>query len=205
AYRETELRAPVQAPHAPPVPPASPGLHLTMRGLGLEPGAEVITTPMTWPATLNTIVLAGATPVLVDIEPETFNLDTRLVERAVTPRTRAIVPVHFAGQPCDMDELTASARAHGLRLGEAAPTRARGRHRGGCGARPRRRAPRAAGGVTRGRHRVQLPPDQEHHDRRGRHDHDRRRRARGTHAAAALPRRRTRRLEGLRAYPAAAL
>jgi len=130
AQFEKEFAAAVQAPHALAVTSATAGLHLTMLGLGLEPGDEVITTPMTWPATLNTIVLAGATPVLVDIEPETFNLDTRLVERAVTPRTRAIVPVHFAGQPCDMGALTASARAHGLRIVEDAAHALGAEHRG---------------------------------------------------------------------------
>ena len=120
AQFEKEFAAAVRAPHAFAVTSATAGLHVAMLGLELQPGDEVITTPLTWPATLNTIVLAGGTPVLVDIEAETLNLDPRLVERALTPRTRAIVPVHFAGQPCDMDVLAALAGAHGLRIVEDA-------------------------------------------------------------------------------------
>jgi dTDP-4-amino-4,6-dideoxygalactose transaminase len=120
AQFEKEFAAAVQARHALAVTSATAGLHLAMLALDLRPGDEVITTPLTWPATLNTIVLAGATPVLVDIEPETFNLDCRLVEPALTSRTRAIVPVHFAGQPCDMDALAALADSRGLRIVEDA-------------------------------------------------------------------------------------
>jgi dTDP-4-amino-4,6-dideoxygalactose transaminase len=120
AQFETDFAAVVQAPHALAVSSATAGLHLTMLALALEPGDEVITTPLTWPATVNTIVLAGATPVLVDIEPETLNLDVDRIAAALTPQTRAILPVHFAGQPCDMDALTALARAHRLRIVEDA-------------------------------------------------------------------------------------
>jgi dTDP-4-amino-4,6-dideoxygalactose transaminase len=120
AQFEKEFAAAVRAPHALAVSSATAGLHLTMLALALEPGDEVITTPLTWPATVNTIVLAGATPVLVDIEPETLNLDVRRIEAALTPRTRAILPVHFAGQPCDMDALTALAQPRRLRIVEDA-------------------------------------------------------------------------------------
>jgi dTDP-4-amino-4,6-dideoxygalactose transaminase len=120
AQFEKELAAAVQAPHALAVSSATAGLHLAMMALDLQPGDEVITTPLTWPATVNTIVLCGATPVLVDIEPETLNLDARLVDARCSPRTRAIVPVHFAGQPCDLDALGALARTHRLRLVEDA-------------------------------------------------------------------------------------
>src|SRR4029453_2299508 len=99
---------------------AAAGLHLAMLALDLQPGDEVITTPLTWPATLNTIVLAGATPVLADIEPETLNLAAHCVEQALSPRTRAIVPVHFAGQPCDLDALSALAQSRRVRLVEDA-------------------------------------------------------------------------------------
>lgn len=117
---EEDFAAVVHAPHALAVTSATAGLHLAMLALDLQPGDEVITTPLTWPATVNTIVLCGATPVLVDIEPDTLNLDVRLVESRLSPRTRAIVPVHFAGQPCDLDALGALARAHDLRLVEDA-------------------------------------------------------------------------------------
>ncbi len=117
---EQSFAAAVAAPHALAVSSATAGLHLAMMALRLDPGDEVITTPLTWPATVNTIVLVGATPVLVDIDPDTLNIDARAVEAALTPRTRAIMPVHFAGQPCDMDALGALAQARGVRVVEDA-------------------------------------------------------------------------------------
>ncbi len=117
---EAAFAAAVHAPHALAVTSATAGLHLAMQVLDLHPGDEVITTPLTWPATVNTIVLCGGTPVLVDIEPDTLNLDARLVADRLSPRTRAIVPVHFAGQPCDLDAFLNIARARGLRLIEDA-------------------------------------------------------------------------------------
>ncbi len=89
-------------------------LHLAVLAAGLGPGDEVITTPMTWPATASMILLAGARPVLVDIERDTLNLRPDLVEQAVTERTRAILPVHFAGLCCDMAALQDIARRHSL-------------------------------------------------------------------------------------------
>ena len=86
---------------------ATAGLHLTMLALGLQPGDEVITTPMTFAATVSMIVQGGGTPVLADIEPGTLNIDVQAMRAKITPRTRALVPVHFAGQPCDMDEIFA--------------------------------------------------------------------------------------------------
>jgi len=130
AQFEKEFAAAVQAAHALAVTSATAGLHLVMMGLELHPGDEVITTPLTWPATLNTIVLAGANPVLVDIEAETLNIDARLLERAVTPRTRALMPVHFAGQPCDMDAIAALAGARNLRVIEDAAHALGAEHRG---------------------------------------------------------------------------
>jgi len=117
---EAAFAAAVHAPHALAVTSATAGLHLAMQVLDLQPGDEVITTPLTWPATVNTIVLCGGTPVLVDIEPDTLNLDARLVADRLSPRTRAIVPVHFAGQPCDLDALLSLTRANDLRLIEDA-------------------------------------------------------------------------------------
>ena len=130
AKLEQEFAAMVGAPHALAVTSATAGLHLAMWGLDLQPGDEVITTPMTWPATLNAILLAGGTPVLVDIEAETLNLDVRLLERAVSPRTRAILPVHFAGQPCDVDAIAAVASAHRLRVIDDAAHAAGAAYRG---------------------------------------------------------------------------
>lgn len=97
---------------------ATAGLQLALMGLGLKEGDEVITTPLTFVATLNTIVQAGGKPVLVDIDPATRNMDTRLIARAITPKTRAIMPVHFAGLPVDLDEIYAIAAKHKLRVVE---------------------------------------------------------------------------------------
>ena len=118
AQFEKEFAARHGAAHALAVTSATAGLHLAMWALELQPGDEVITTPLTWPATVNAIVLAGGTPVLVDVEDDTLNLDARLVAAAVTPRTRAVLPVHYAGQPCDLDAIAAA--APGARLIEDA-------------------------------------------------------------------------------------
>ena len=120
AQFEKEFADAVQAPHALAVTSATAGLHLAMLALQLQPGDEVITTPLTWPATVNTIALVGATPVLVDIEPDSLNLDVGRIDARLSPRTRAIVPVHFAGQPCDLDALRAIADGHRLRIVEDA-------------------------------------------------------------------------------------
>jgi dTDP-4-amino-4,6-dideoxygalactose transaminase len=92
------------------------GLHLSLLAAGLEPGDEVITTPLTFCATVNAIIHAGGTPVLADVDPVTMNIDPAQVERLITPRTRAILPVHFAGRACEMDELCALAAKHDLLL-----------------------------------------------------------------------------------------
>lgn len=115
---EAALKDYLGAPHVLAVSSATAGLHLALLALGLQDGDEVITTPLTFAATLNTIVLAGGRPVLVDVEPETFNIDTERVAAAVTKRTKAIVPVHFAGLPVDLDPLYALADTHGLRIVE---------------------------------------------------------------------------------------
>jgi dTDP-4-amino-4,6-dideoxygalactose transaminase len=91
-------------------------LHLSMLALGLQPGDEVVTTALTFAATVNAVIHAGATPVLADVDPETMNVDPAAVRAALTERTKAILPVHFAGRPCAMDELQALAADHGLAL-----------------------------------------------------------------------------------------
>ena len=91
-------------------------LHLSILAAGIKPGDEVITTPMTFCSTVNAIIHAGGTPVLADIDPLTLNIDPEQVERKITPRTRALLPVHFAGRPCDMDRLCEIAERHHLKL-----------------------------------------------------------------------------------------
>ena len=117
---EEELRRYFNAPHALALSSATAGLHLALAALELKPGDEVITTPMTFAATLNTIVLTGGKPVLVDVEPDTYNMDMTRLAQAITKRTRAIIPVHFAGLPVDLDPMYELANKHGLRVIEDA-------------------------------------------------------------------------------------
>ena len=117
---EEDLKSYLGAPHVLALTSATAGLHLVLVALDLKPGDEVITTPMTFAATLNTIVLAGGKPVLVDVEPGTYNMDVSKIEQAITKRTRAIMPVHFAGLPVDLDPLYAIAKKHNLRVIEDA-------------------------------------------------------------------------------------
>ena len=91
-------------------------LHLSLLASGVGPGDEVITTALTFCATVNAIIHAGATPVLADVDPETMNIDPQEVEKRITSRTKALLPVHFAGRPCEMDELMDIARHHGLKV-----------------------------------------------------------------------------------------
>lgn len=97
---------------------------------GLRPGDEVILPSYTFVSTANAIVLRGATPVFVDVREDTLNLDERLVEAAVTPRTRAIWPVHYAGVACEMDEIMAIARRHGILVVEDAAQGVNASYRG---------------------------------------------------------------------------
>ena len=89
-------------------------LHIALLAHDIGPGDEVVTTPFTFIATVNPILFVGAKPVFVDIEEETFNINPALIEAAVTPRTRAIMPVHLYGYPCDMDAVMKIARRHNL-------------------------------------------------------------------------------------------
>jgi dTDP-4-amino-4,6-dideoxygalactose transaminase len=95
-------------------------MEVALRVAGIGPGDEVITTAITWVATANVVLAVGATPVFVDIDPRTRNIDLDAVEAAITPRTRAILPVYLAGLPVDMDRLYRIANQHGLRVIEDA-------------------------------------------------------------------------------------
>ncbi len=112
-------------------------LHLSILAAGIEDGDEVITTPLTFCATINAIIHAGATPVLADVDPLTLNIDPNEVEAKITPKTKAVLPVHFAGRPCDMDALCRIADNHKLKIIEdcahAIETEYRGRKAGTFG------------------------------------------------------------------------
>jgi dTDP-4-amino-4,6-dideoxygalactose transaminase len=117
---ETKFAKSVQSPYAIGLNSATAGLHLAQLVLGIGPGDEVITTPYTFIATANTIIHCGAKPVFVDIDPQTMNIDPNLLERAITPKTKAIIPVHFAGFPCEMDQIMEIARQYNLAVIEDA-------------------------------------------------------------------------------------
>jgi dTDP-4-amino-4,6-dideoxygalactose transaminase len=111
---EADFAAYVGSPYAHALNSCTAGLHLSMLVAGVGPGDEVIVPVMTFAATANAVVHTGATPVFVDVELDSFNMDPAKVEAAVTEKTKAIVPVHFAGRPCRMDEILAIAAKHGL-------------------------------------------------------------------------------------------
>ncbi len=117
---ESEIAGSVGSPFAIGLNSCTAGLHLAQLAAGVGPGDEVITSPYTFVATANTIVHCGATPVFVDIDPKTLNLNPALIEQAITARTRAIIPVHFAGYPCDMDPIMDIADRYGLAVIEDA-------------------------------------------------------------------------------------
>jgi len=106
--------------YAVPVSSATAGLHVALLALGVGPGDEVVTTPMTFVATLNTIVHCGAVPVLADIDAATLNVRVEEIERKITKKTRVILPVHFVGQPADLDPILELAAARGLAVLEDA-------------------------------------------------------------------------------------
>jgi len=117
---EEEFSAYVKAPGALAVNSCTAAMHVALACLDLGPDDEIITTPMTFTATVNVIEHVRARPVLVDIEPDTLNIDPAKVEAAITPRTRALLPVHYAGHPAERDVLEALARKHNLALIEDA-------------------------------------------------------------------------------------
>jgi len=128
---EAEFAAAIGAPGALALNSCTAGLHTALATLGIGPGDEVITTPLTFAASVNVIEHVRARPVLVDVEPDTLNIDPLGVARAITPRTKAILPVHFAGHPADLDSLMALAEPRRLTVVEdaahALPATFRGR------------------------------------------------------------------------------
>ena len=110
----------MQAKYAVGVTSGTAALHLSLAVLEIGSGDEVITTPMTFAATVNVIVQQGAKPVLVDVRKDTLNIDPQKIEDKITKNTKAIIPVHYAGQPCDMDEILSIARKYGLYIIEDA-------------------------------------------------------------------------------------
>jgi len=138
AELEERFAAYVGAPAAVAVSSCSAALHLSLLALDLEPGAEVVTSPMTFAATANAIVHAGLVPVFADCDLATGCLDPAALERALSPRTRAVIPVHFAGRPCDMAAIGEIAAAHRLEIIEdcahAIEATVGGRHCGTFGA-----------------------------------------------------------------------
>lgn len=134
---EQEFRGYLGAGHAVAVNSCTAALHLSMIAIGLQPGDEVIVPSMTFAATANAVIHAGGRPVLADVDRATMCLDPAEAARRITPRTRAIIPVHFAGRPCDMNAIGELARCRRLKVIEdcahAIETRYHGRHAGTLG------------------------------------------------------------------------
>lgn len=117
---EADFAEYMRAPSALALSSCTAGLHLALICLDVKPGDEVITSPLTFAATANVIEHVGATPILADVDPTTLNIDPTQVERAVTSRTKVILPVHYAGHPADLDALNEIAAKHGLTVLEDA-------------------------------------------------------------------------------------
>jgi dTDP-4-amino-4,6-dideoxygalactose transaminase len=116
AQFETDFKRYKGADHAAALHSCTAALHLAIVAAGVSAGDEVITTPMTFCATVNAILHAGGKPVLADIDPVSMNIDPEQVRKLITARTKAILPVHFAGRPCDMNALQEIATEHGLKI-----------------------------------------------------------------------------------------
>ena len=127
---EREFAAFCETKHCIAVNSGTSALHLGLLALGVQPGDEVITTPNSFLATAEAITYCGGVPVFVDTDPTTANIDAKLVERAITPRTKAILPVHLYGRPADMDALREIAARHNLRILEDAAQAHGARYRG---------------------------------------------------------------------------
>jgi perosamine synthetase len=127
---EEALAAAVEAPFGIAVSSATAGLHLGLDALGIGPGDEVLVPTLTFTSTAATVIHVGAQPRLVDCEPDTLNISVADAARKWTARTKAIIPVHFAGHPCDMDRLLALAREHGVPVMEDAAHALAARYRG---------------------------------------------------------------------------
>lgn len=104
----------VGAKYAVAISNGTSALHAACFAAGIEPGDEVITTPLTFAASANCVLYCGGTPVFADVDPKTYNIDPEDIRRKITDRTKAIIAVHLAGQPCDMDAIHSIAREHGL-------------------------------------------------------------------------------------------
>lgn len=111
---EDDFKKYIGCKHAIALNSCTAGLFLALEAIGVKPGDEIITTPMTFAATANVITHHGAKPVFVDIERDTMNIDPNKIESAITSKTKAIIPVHFAGRPCKMDEIMDIAHRHNL-------------------------------------------------------------------------------------------
>lgn len=134
---EELFRSYIGSAHAMALNSCSAGLHLSQLVLGIGPGDEVITTPLTFASTANTIIHTGATPVFADVQRDSMNIDPEQIERKITRKTKALIPVHLAGRPCDMDAVLEIARRRGLRVisdcAHAIEAEYKGRKVGGLG------------------------------------------------------------------------
>lgn len=117
---ETNVAAYLGCKHAIGCASGTDALQIAMMAIGIKPGDEVITTPFTFVATTETIALLGAVPIYVDIDEESYNIDVNKIEEKITSRTKAIMPVHLYGQPCEMDKIMQIAKAHNLMVIEDA-------------------------------------------------------------------------------------
>jgi UDP-4-amino-4-deoxy-L-arabinose-oxoglutarate aminotransferase len=126
---EQDFSAAFGCKHAIAVSSATGGMHVTLMALGIGPGDEVITPSQTWVSTINMIVLLGAEPVMIDVDPDTLMVSAEAVAAAITPKTKAIIPVHYAGAPLDLDPIYAVANQHGIRVIEDAAHAAGTRYR----------------------------------------------------------------------------
>jgi len=131
ALLETRMASYLEAEHVLAVSSGTAALHLALLAVGVGPGDEVITSPVTWPATANVIEHCGATPVFCDVRDGDLNIDPKLLPALVTSRTKAIMPVHLAGQPCDLDPILALGLPVVEDAAHAVESRYRGRKIGG--------------------------------------------------------------------------